>query len=49
MLIAAATNFLLDHDKGYTGGDLSTAATRIAAAATKDYTALREAHIAETR
>ena len=47
VLIAAATNFVLDYDKGYTGGDLSTAATRINAAAAKDYIALREAHVAE--
>lgn len=47
VLIAAATNFVLDYDKGYTGGDLSTAATRINAAAAKEYMALREAHVAE--
>lgn len=47
VLIAAATNFVLDYDKGYTGGDLSTAATRIAAAAGKRYKELRDAHVAE--
>ena len=47
VLVAAATNFVLDYDKGYTGGDLSAASNRIAAAASKDYTALREAHVAE--
>ncbi len=47
VLVAAATNFVLDLDKGYTGGDLSTAASRIKAAAAKEYTALRDAHVAE--
>ncbi|TAE73678.1 MAG: glycoside hydrolase family 95 protein [Verrucomicrobia bacterium] len=47
VLIAAATNFVLDYDKGYKGGDLSTAASRIESAAAKAYTALRDAHIAE--
>jgi alpha-L-fucosidase 2 len=47
VLIAAATNFVLDYDKGYTGGDLTTAATRINAAAGKEYTAMREAHVAD--
>lgn len=47
VLIAAATNFVLDHDKGYTGGDLSTASTRIAAASGRAYPSLREAHVAE--
>lgn len=47
VLIAAATTFVLDYDKGYKGGDLSVAAARINAAAAKEYTALRAAHISE--
>jgi alpha-L-fucosidase 2 len=47
VLVAAATNFVLDYEKGYTDGDLSTADTRIKAAAAKDYIKLREAHISE--
>lgn len=47
VLVAAATNFVLDYDKGYTGGDLSTAASRIKAAAGKSYKELRRAHVAD--
>jgi alpha-L-fucosidase 2 len=47
VLVASATSFVLDYDKGYKGGDLSTAASRIQAAAAKAYTALRDAHSAE--
>ena len=47
VLIAASTSFVLDYDKGYKGGDLSTAATRITAASGKTYKELRDAHVAE--
>ncbi len=47
VLLACATSFVLDYDKGYKGGDLSVARQRIEAASSKSYTALRDAHVAD--
>lgn len=47
VLLACATTFVLDYDKGYKGGDLSVAAKRIDAASAKSYADLRAAHIAD--
>ena len=46
VLVACATTFVLDYDKGYKGGDLSVAAKRIQAASAKSYAGLRSAHVA---
>jgi alpha-L-fucosidase 2 len=47
VLLACATTFVLDYDKGYKGGDLSVAGQRIKAASKKSYTELRTAHLAD--
>jgi alpha-L-fucosidase 2 len=47
VLLACATTFVLDYDKGYKGGDLSVAEQRIEAASRKSYTVLRDAHVAD--
>lgn len=47
ILLTAATTFVLDYDKGYKGGDLGVAATRLKAASTKGYEALKAAHVAD--
>jgi len=47
VLLACATTFELDYDKGYKGGDLSVAEKRIKAASAKPYLELRAAHVAD--
>jgi len=47
VLLACATSFVLDYDKGYKGGNLSVAEQRIEAASSKTYASLRDAHVAD--
>src|SRR5204862_76062 len=49
VLLACATTFVLDYDRGYKGGELSLAADRIEATSRKSYAALRDAHVADHR
>lgn len=49
VILSAATTFVLDHEAGYKGGDLSVAKSRIQAASARPYADLRSAHLAEYR
>lgn len=49
VILAAATNFVLDYSAGYSGGDPSRAERQLESAAEKTYEALKSAHVAEYR
>lgn len=49
VLLTAGTNFVLDYDAGYTGGDPGVAASHMQAACDKDYTALKADHVIDYR
>jgi alpha-L-fucosidase 2 len=49
VLLTAATNYLLNYDTGYTGGDLTVAARQMKAALRSNYDALKAMHVEDYR
>jgi alpha-L-fucosidase 2 len=47
VLLTAATNYALDYDKGFKGGDLALAGKRMSAAAARSFAELEASHIAD--